>query len=646
MALALALGASSASSFAQDALPAGTGFDLHLFRQAVDSKGQFSVNGTDTLGHLSTSFGLIVDWAHGLARQGTLVQSGQTQTSVPLVADMFSGVFSANLGLFNRLVLGVQLPAHFVGGPGPMGSDGSSLQPIAGYAPPPGGLSYQGFGSVTVHAKLRLLPTSVTHWGLALLFQAAFPLQSGPQNFAGDPGITLWPSLAAEWHPVSRFRMDLNVGYRFALGDGAALAGTTYGSPLTAGLGMSVRVGPAIDLVAEVYGATYSNALFGANTTPVEAVGGLKIFVVNNSYLMLGAGRRITNADAGSDVRAFVGFVFEPSIGDRDGDGIRDDVDQCPDEPEDFDHFEDSDGCPDPDNDQDGIPDRVDQCPNTPEDRDGVADDDGCPDPDSHDRDGDGINDDVDQCPDQPEDRDGFQDTDGCPDPDNDHDGILDRDDLCPNDPEDRDGFEDADGCPDPDNDHDRIPDTRDRCPNDPETYNAFEDEDGCRLGADPAGEHADHRGRGGDAARQRADPAPRGAGSRRRTRPRPAQPAAHAGPCGQRRRGPRRARHRSVAVARRGLRRAVPGQRGPRAGGLGAEPTRGVPHLADGLGADARNGGLPGRRGPDPRRGSRRTLTAPSALPRAAGCRGRCVRRRPSRTRSPDSDASRAGGR
>ncbi len=479
-ALALALGASSASSFAQDALPAGTGFDLHLFRQAVDSKGQFSVNGTDTLGHLSTSFGLIVDWAHGLARQGTLVQSGQTQTSVPLVADMFSGVFSANLGLFNRLVLGVQLPAHFVGGPGPMGSDGSSLQPIAGYAPPPGGLSYQGFGSVTVHAKLRLLPTSVTHWGLALLFQAAFPLQSGPQNFAGDPGITLWPSLAAEWHPVSRFRMDLNVGYRFALGDGATLAGTTYGSPLTAGLGMSVRVGPAIDLVAEVYGATYLNALFGANTTPVEAVGGLKIFVVNNSYLMLGAGRRITNADAGSDVRAFVGFVFEPSIGDRDGDGIRDDVDQCPDEPEDFDHFEDSDGCPDPDNDQDGIPDRVDQCPNTPEDRDGVADDDGCPDPDSHDRDGDGINDDVDQCPDQPEDRDGFQDTDGCPDPDNDHDGILDRDDLCPNDPEDRDGFEDADGCPDPDNDHDRIPDTRDRCPNDPETYNAFEDEDGC----------------------------------------------------------------------------------------------------------------------------------------------------------------------
>ena len=50
-------------------------------------------------------------------------------------------------------------------------------------------------------------------------------------------------------------------------------------------------------------------------------------------------------------LRLFVGFIFEPRIGDRDGDGIKDDVDKCPDDPEDFDDFEDEDGCPDPDND-------------------------------------------------------------------------------------------------------------------------------------------------------------------------------------------------------------------------------------------------------------------------------------------------------
>src|SRR5262245_64111852 len=49
---------------------------------------------------------------------------------------------------------------------------------------------------------------------------------------------------------------------------------------------------------------------------------------------------------------------------DRDGDGIRDSVDRCPDEPEDKDGFEDEDGCPDPDNDRDGVKDVEDACPN------------------------------------------------------------------------------------------------------------------------------------------------------------------------------------------------------------------------------------------------------------------------------------------
>ncbi|TMQ18127.1 MAG: DUF4398 domain-containing protein [Deltaproteobacteria bacterium] len=117
------------------------------------------------------------------------------------------------------------------------------------------------------------------------------------------------------------------------------------------------------------------------------------------------------------------------------------------------------------DMDGDGIPDDVDQCPRVPEDRDGFQDADGCPDDDN---DGDGITDKLDKCPDEPEDRDGFEDADGCPDPDNDKDGIPDAADKCPNEPEDRDGFEDADGCPDPDNDKDGIPDVADKCPNEP----------------------------------------------------------------------------------------------------------------------------------------------------------------------------------
>ncbi len=107
---------------------------------------------------------------------------------------------------------------------------------------------------------------------------------------------------------------------------------------------------------------------------------------------------------------------------DTDGDGIFDDVDECPRLAEDKDGFEDQDGCPDDDNDGDGIADKVDDCPNEPEDRDGFQDQDGCPDLDN---DGDGIADRIDQCPDEAEDKDGFEDDDGCPDCDDDRDGVA-----------------------------------------------------------------------------------------------------------------------------------------------------------------------------------------------------------------------------
>ena len=104
-------------------------------------------------------------------------------------------------------------------------------------------------------------------------------------------------------------------------------------------------------------------------------------------------------------------------------DGIPDDVDKCPDDPEDFDDFEDEDGCPDPDNDRDGILDKDDKCPNEPETKNGFEDEDGCPDDDN---DKDGIPDKKDKCPNKQETINGYKDDDGCPDEvkDTDQDGI------------------------------------------------------------------------------------------------------------------------------------------------------------------------------------------------------------------------------
>ncbi len=130
--------------------------------------------------------------------------------------------------------------------------------------------------------------------------------------------------------------------------------------------------------------------------------------------------------------------------GDRDGDGIPDSLDKCPDVRENYNGFEDLDGCPDdPDTDGDGIPDSRDACMLEPEDKDGYLDEDGCPDLDN---DGDGIPDARDKCPNQAEDPDGFEDEDGCPEEDNDKDTVLDVNDECPNTPGQPNGV--RPGCP------------------------------------------------------------------------------------------------------------------------------------------------------------------------------------------------------
>lgn len=133
-----------------------------------------------------------------------------------------------------------------------------------------------------------------------------------------------------------------------------------------------------------------------------------------------------------------------------------------------------------PDRDGDGIVNAIDGCPDEPEDLDGVDDDDGCPDFDDQDSDGDGIANKIDACPKEKEDADGFQDDDGCPDKDNDGDGIADGLDNCPNDAEDADGIDDDDGCPDCDDDKDGVPEcpkALDKCPG-----QAGPPPDGCPL--------------------------------------------------------------------------------------------------------------------------------------------------------------------
>ncbi len=141
-------------------------------------------------------------------------------------------------------------------------------------------------------------------------------------------------------------------------------------------------------------------------------------------------------------------FVPHP---DRDGDGVYDDEDACPDvagvrtgDPK-------TNGCPPPpetDRDADGILDKDDACPDIP----GVHTDDpktnGCP-PAVKDRDRDSILDADDACPDVPGVRTADPKTNGCPlPPDRDKDSVLDDADACPDVPGVRTEDPRTNGCP------------------------------------------------------------------------------------------------------------------------------------------------------------------------------------------------------
>jgi outer membrane protein OmpA-like peptidoglycan-associated protein len=490
--------------------------DLQLFRPASDSKGYFTLNGAQVLAPLDFSFGLVstIAWKP-LQLKGSVDVRGNPTNSAVTVNNLITTTLQGAMGLIQGDHLGLQvglvLPIVVLTGEGtpPDVRDPGSPNGDHHYQ-----MDAQGIGDLVIHPKIRLINPSRKKIGVSLLPSMVLP--TGDKNhFMGEGQFIFQPSAVvdANWGRFGVLRTAINVGARirtkgvstFVDNDTSFLRpvltvpgpavnpntrqGIKVGNEILAGFGVAWGLVPfRFDLVGEVYAFEGLNskkiAADGSESSMKpggEAIAGIKLYLAANSFFEAGGGYQIIPSSYGAAKgRLFIGFIFEPGMGDRDGDGIKDDVDKCPDDPEDWDGFEDEDGCPDPDNDKDGIPDELDACPNEPETFNGYKDEDGCPDGVVRDRDGDGIPDDVDKCPDQPEDFDGFEDEDGCPDPDNDKDGIPDKVDLCPNDPEDFDGFEDEDGCPDPDNDHDRIPDKLDKCPNEPETYNGFEDEDGC----------------------------------------------------------------------------------------------------------------------------------------------------------------------
>lgn len=186
--------------------------------------------------------------------------------------------------------------------------------------------------------------------------------------------------------------------------------------------------------------------------------GGFQFRVAPNAYITLQSEYRLSFTEGRTNFHHGLGFVYligkgapaqakeekkeEEEVMDSDGDGVKDNLDLCPEEA----GLKELNGCPDLDG--DGIADYQDKCPTMA----GVKSLAGCPDTD-----GDGIADSEDKCPNLA----GLAEYDGCPSNDKDNDGIPDAKDRCPDIP----GPADNGGCPLADRDKDGVPDGQDACP-------------------------------------------------------------------------------------------------------------------------------------------------------------------------------------
>lgn len=309
---------------------------LDEFHPAVDSRGYLSLNGSTVLGHEELSFGLgSLEWGHHMS--GTV----DNVVAATLVAAM-----GLRLGPV-PLEIGASIPFVITSGEG----------------------DTQGIGDAGLHTKIHV----VHH--LAVIASAYFP------TGAGKHGVTP-QALAAIDTQIGPWGFAVNGGIRLAAGMDEMSATTQV--PL--GFAAAYAIVPEkFELVGEVYGALQPS---DNRFHQLEALGGVKLYLAKNSYLSLGAGRGLVEATGNPDFRALIGIVFEPKAAmhattyvpasdgwsppaqrvanndfpDRDNDGIRDDLDKCPDDPENYNGYQDEDGCPDSPADGDFVVDRDPGC--------------------------------------------------------------------------------------------------------------------------------------------------------------------------------------------------------------------------------------------------------------------------------------------
>jgi outer membrane protein OmpA-like peptidoglycan-associated protein len=429
------------------------GIDVHGFEPTVDASGYFTVERSDTTPPGLLGFKLTVDYANNpLSARLTDATTLQLRRAT-LMDWQLVGTIGVTLGLTRWLAALLQAPVSmqsFSAAYGSPGDRGITGVPRSGFAStePRTNIGAPNAGPLDMRLGLKARVVRVGPVGLGALAVVTLPF-GDETAFLGDAGYTFRPRVVGDLK-LGRFYAAVNLGaivrqttrvldpYDVASGAAPPHVLLEVGHELTWSVATGWRLTRWLSLAAELYAHHPLAVSRDARVDhTLDVIGGAQLTATREVAFSVGAGAGVlTDAARNDQFRVFAGVSWSPAVGlalSREEVAARADHAMSPED----------DGSPD--DDHDGIPNRVDRCPRAAEDFDSFQDEDGCPDPDN---DGDGVLDVKDRCPFEAEDHDGFQDEDGCPDPDNDGDGIADAQDKCPNEPETRNGIDDEDGCP------------------------------------------------------------------------------------------------------------------------------------------------------------------------------------------------------
>jgi len=220
-----------------------------------------------------------------------------------------------------------------------------------------GGDSVASYGLVDSLATLHLQVLDNSRGGPGLCILTSVGIPSG--SYSDALGSGMWgfnPAIAADFKLLS-IQLAALMGLRTYSPRGTGEGGTDF--IWKAGL----KVPLVRDFVVPYVYFTGESGISGPMTDSVLADLGNKMAVTDDISIDVYGGPGLLYGGNASGWRVGITLRWSPPTGDEDGDGVPGITDQCPFMPEDYDKFEDSDGCPDNDNDGDAVPDDEDECP-------------------------------------------------------------------------------------------------------------------------------------------------------------------------------------------------------------------------------------------------------------------------------------------